>query len=163
VLHSRLAVAADEQLLYEFQCATTDDPWDLEVQLYVSTRALRDALLFANTPRQHRLLLWFDDDELVAVGAHSVNMIVAGDGTHVVVVALAAGRQGSRQPSGERLSDVVLTQLLEHGLATRSGRVLVGVVHKDNARSLTMCGRNGFVMLAKLPPDEDYRYVARLT
>jgi hypothetical protein len=163
VLERRLAVASDALLLREFQCATSDETWDLEVQFYVSERALGDSIAFSQTLREFRLLLWFDAGELVAVGAHQAITQLSEDGTYLVVLAISVERQGSRLETGERLADVVLTELMQDGLATHPGQIIFGVVHAANERSRAVCKRNFFSELPHLPPDHDYRYVARRT
>jgi hypothetical protein len=143
-----------------FRCASGDELWDLEVQLYVSWQALPE-FLARRGQREHRLLLWFDDEKLVAVGAHEAVTQISQDGTFLVVAALEVSRQGSRLPSGQRLSDAVLSDLVADGMSTHSGEVVLGCVHKDNARSIALCARNHLSVAKFRSDDDEYRFVIR--
>ena len=104
----RLARSSDAASLSSFGCST--GTWyEDEVEQYLQTRAM-DVWRVRGPHLDHRLLLFEQGHEIVAVAAHEVMDLrapggVTLTGTHLTVLALAADTKGARSTcSARRLS-----------------------------------------------------------
>lgn len=152
----------------EFECS--DGIWyEDEVQDFIQDRALAETLdedhkVYVDVPSvalgdpagpntsavwSPRLLLFFDEDELIAVAGHRPEMLNLGDSRFILaiglrVLALGNPYKGRYLDNGPRLSDAVMGALLNDAVG-RTGEPVVAtaVVAIDNLRSVTLCERHG--------------------
>lgn len=96
----------------------------------------------------YALLLFHDNEaELLAVGSHRAEQIMLSSGevvkaARLVVFALAVAYQG-RRIGGKPLSDIAFTHLIRAAARAHQAELVTAAVARDNARSLTVCERNG--------------------
>ena len=91
-----------------------------------------------------------EGDELVGVAAHERVSMKGATGrpypaTKLEVLAVVSAWQGKKFPTGERVSDVVMSAVMadvSRRRPPRDARVFA-VVHRDNTRSLALCIRHG--------------------
>ena len=146
----RSARKADRGVLQAFSCASTREPWEVEVEQYIRERLFDWAFEPLAQRQDPRLLLVFDRKELVALAAHERCTLQHGDdppfaATKLEVVAVARAWHGRRFPTGERASDVVMAALMtdvKKRVPRRDARVFA-VVHEENLKSLALCRRHG--------------------
>jgi hypothetical protein len=144
----RVATASDADLLAAFSCSRGlwfEDEVEEFLQRYALTYAAERA------PLDHQLLLFVDDDELIAVGGHEQALLPGGlVGTHLTVAAIDLSHQGAKLTDGGRLSDYVLDALLGDALdaeargAVRREPIAHALVARENGRSLAVLNRRGF-------------------
>jgi hypothetical protein len=112
------------------------------------------------------VLVLMDADQAAGVAAHRSITIQAPDrsssvGSYLRVLALTNEYQGSRLPTGERLSDVFLQAAINDACSV-NGRasVVTARVAQDNAPSRRLCHRIGFTEshIERLP---DYHGITR--
>ena len=116
------------------------------MQNHIRTVALERAI--AARQSRYRLLLFEDDEELIAVGSHQPESLVLDTGysinaARLVVLGVAQAHQGKALKDGTRIADKALRLLIQEAVTYRRARVVSGIVARDNIRSLTMCERNG--------------------
>jgi RimJ/RimL family protein N-acetyltransferase len=145
-LRLRAARAEDAEALAGFSCST--GPWfEEEVQHHIR----HDALARADEPDDdYRLVLFEQDAELWAVGAHRLEWLVLRDGshvplTHLAALALSIDHQGSVASDGRRYADIALSGLLDDALRHRRERMVFALVALENVRSQRLCRRHGLV------------------
>lgn len=87
-----------------------------------------------------------EGDQIAAVASHDPASDPSGSGLMISWLTVAAVRrdfQGTRLPTGERLSDVLVATLIHDALRTERAPVLAGLVAEENVRSRMMCARAG--------------------
>lgn len=141
----RLAQEPDADALATFECSS--GPWyEAEVQDYVQRTAHPRAMA---TSEAYRLLLTFQDNRLIACGAHHNEGLMRDDAqvvlaTRLHVFAIASAYQGAVLDDGTRLSDALLGMLINDAMETRlRGALITAIVAQDNLRSIALCERNG--------------------
>ena len=114
--------------------------YEEEVEQYVRGR------LADEVARGKKVLALQEGDQIAAVASHDPAPDPSGSGLTISWLTVAAIRtdfQGSRLPTGERLSDVLVAALIHDALRTDRASVLAGLVAEDNVRSRQMCARAG--------------------
>jgi len=141
-MRTRRTTRRDAAALRRFECAS--DTWyEREVEDYIR-RNLAEAV--ANG---RRVIVFDDETEIVALTEHHPEYDPSGSGlviSWLSVVAIRIDRQGSILPTGQRLSDSVLSALISDALM-EPGRapVVAAYVAAENIRSRRICGRAGLV------------------
>lgn len=142
-------------LLWTFQCCAPHErpvdsrrpiclePWSHEVQTHVREDALARSNIGRGAEVDHRLLLLFDDQSLVAVGAHERSRL----GRTIEFLAVQSSMRGANLSDGRRCADVALQMLLDDALQRDGGPLEVaGKVDLRNLRSLGFLRRRGFMV-----------------
>lgn len=155
----RTATRDDRDAFEKFSCST--GAWyEDEVEEFIRERALRQALA---TPDNYRLLVAFEEERMVACGAHHPELLMRGDGVFMITtrlhhLAIATPDQGRVLDDGSRLSDSLLETLMADAIETRTTGILTGIVAQDNLRSIALCERVGLRSQVRY----DFRHI-RLT
>lgn len=151
----RPADKSDKQLLQSFECTTrTGLGFEKEVQTWIR----RDAITESNRGYRadQRVLLVFDDGELIAVGSHARWENEQGQvGRLLIVGAVRLDKQGKQLSDGTRASEALMEVVL-NDIVDRDDPPpgwVVAKVHKENARSLALCNRFGLTSEQKLSSD----------
>jgi hypothetical protein len=111
----------------------------------------------ATRHRGYRLLLFEDrGGVLVAAGSHAAERLVLTGGdivsaARLVAFAVGLAHQGQRV-AGRPLADVALTRLIRDALAYRRVQIVSGIASLENARSITVCERNGLTSQSPFSP-----------
>lgn len=148
----RAGKPADASLFTSFRCADPAVSWSAEVERFIQN----DLIAWAFDPRAQendpRVLLTFDvaSKSLVGLAAHERCAMATDDGavfsaTKLEVVAVAKSWQGRTFPTGERVSDVVMSGVMKDvcdRVPARDARIFA-VVHEDNVRSIALCKKHG--------------------
>lgn len=137
---------SDAANLATFRCSC-GAPHEDEVEEFVCGVALERAL---ETPA-FSLLVFYEGERLVAVAGHHGESLLTGDGhvytaiqtTRLQILALSCEDQGRQLSDGRRVSDLVLTTLMNDALAGRDAAVLTAIVARENLRCLTLLERHG--------------------
>lgn len=143
-LAARAVREEDAAALSSFMCAGAPT-YQRDVESFIQERAFALAI----APRiAYRLLVFYDDDRLVAcAGHHPEGLLLSEDelvvGRRLHVVALSLDDQGRRLPDGRRVSDVVMETTIDDALRTEPTDVITAIVARENHRSIAMCERNG--------------------
>ncbi len=134
----------DADLLAGFSCSTGQ--WfEDEVERHIRVDAFRRG---TDHEDPYRLLLFFKDDDLWAVGAHQPEELemTSGDSlmtTRLVVLAVALEYQGRRSESGDRYGEVALASLIQDAVQYRNTRTVTCLIAHENVRSQRLCRRRG--------------------
>lgn len=140
----------DRGLLASFACADSAVSWQVEVEKFIQTQLTDWAFDPHAAENDPRLLLVFAAGDLVGVAGHERVTLQAGDGsqfhaTKLEVVAVTLRWQGRPFPTGERVSDVLMSAVMTDvgaRVPPRDARVYA-IIHEDNHRSIAMCRRHG--------------------
>lgn len=142
-LEAATATERDRGDLAAFECGRGLPHLD-EVGEYIRRRALDEFLSKARSPN-HRLLIIRDDSgELVAVAAYEPNWrVTVGDepvaGSELLVVAISAPYQSTRQNDGRSTFRTVLEMVLDDIAGNDGGPVVAMCVADTNAKMLGIC------------------------
>jgi ribosomal protein S18 acetylase RimI-like enzyme len=135
---------ADDAELAGFRCST--GPWyEHDVESFVRERALARLL---NQPEDYRLLLALEGDRLLCCMAHEGELLLMPDDNTILaarlqLLGIAVQDQGRRLDGGSRLSDKLMSTLIEDALEHVSTHVITAIVASDNLRSMALCERHG--------------------
>ena len=161
----RPGLPGDRALLGAFSCAKPGITWQVEVEEFIARDLCDWAFAPGAADDDPRLLLTFESDsgDLIGLAAHERAALRGPDGdfyaTRLQVVAVAAPWQGRRFPTGERASDVVMSAAMvdiSARVPPRYARVFA-VVHEENAASIALCRRHGFIEEMSPAQDPSYR------
>jgi hypothetical protein len=142
-LSIREATDDDAGALAAFTCSM--GAWyEDEVQAYVRSTAM----VHAREKHGYRLLTAYDGVRLVAVMAHADEALTFPDGdtwvaARLQVLAIACNDRGRSLGSRGRLSDVLIATLISDAMERHRTDLVTAIVAAENARSLSVCERNG--------------------
>ncbi len=139
----RIASESDRSVIAAFDCGSA--PHVQRLADYVHQKALDQALYFAQSAEDHRLLLIEDDDSrLVAIASHERGYLLEANGepvagTHFRLLVLVDYLRGTKVADGRSLFrsalDVVFADIDGR---ERPPRIEM-IVERDNAKMLSIC------------------------
>jgi hypothetical protein len=136
-----------DRVVYGKRRPQCTEKWSHQVQSYVRARVLKTTSGAAARAADHRLLLVYDGEVLVGVGAHLRVLPVPDDvaaSREIDIVAVRTEMRARQLSDGSRCSDTVLGVVLED--AARREPELTHVraqIHRLNAPSLGLVRRHG--------------------